>query len=276
MLYWTVSHRCATSMALGMAQIPDQTVAMGRDAIVQRLIVQSNYAAALRAPGKMAPQEAAARRAVRAWQAARLARTHADLLASPHFNRAATFILSEVYDLKDLSRRDAAIKRMVPIMIKLLPLAGLETVEHAVELDALTESLDAAVVAALGPKVTDLDAVAYGQAYRQADRRADRERQIVLTELLGRALDRLARQPLIGSLLVMMRTPARLMGLRDLQDLLERGYGAVEGMNDFEAFLELVVTRERRLLKELFAGNDTLLDVTNLPSAEAAQSPESV
>jgi len=258
-----------------MAQIFGQTVMRDRDEIVQRLVDRLTYVADLRASGKKAKKASAARLKLRAWQAARLARTHADLLASPHFGRAATFFLSDVYDLKDLSKRDAAIKRIVPIMTKLLPLAGLETVADAVELDALTESLDAGMVAVLGPKVMALDAVSYGDAYRQADRRADRERQILLIDHLGHALDRLARQPLIGSTLAMMRMPARLMGLGDLQDLLERGYDAVTGMDDLEEFLQMTLIRERRLMKALFAGNYKLLDQTNSPTLDAMQSHKS-
>jgi hypothetical protein len=241
-----------------------------RDAIVRRLVDRLAYVAALRALGKKTRKTSAGRLALRAWQASRLARTHADLLESPHFGGAATFFLSDVYDLKDLSRRDAAIKRIVPIMTKLLPTAGLETVADAVELDALTESLDAEMVAALGAKVTDLDGPSYGQAYRTVDRRTDRERQILLIDHLGHALDRLAHQPLIGSTLAMMRLPARLMGLSDLQDLLERGYDALSGIGDVEVFLRLIVGRERRLLKALYAGDDSLLDRTTPPARRRA------
>ena len=230
-----------------------------RDEVVQRLTEQLDQAAGLRELAKIAPEAGAARLSLRAWQGGRLARTHADLLASPHFGRAASFFLSDIYGLTDLSKRDAAIKRIVPIMIRLLPLAGLETVADAVELDALSEALDAAMVAALGPRVALVDAKSYARAYRQVGRRESRERQIELIAHLGYALDRLARQPFIGATLAMMRRPAKLMGLKDLQDVLERGYEAVRGVEDIDTFLELIVSRERHLLRALFAGDDTLL-----------------
>ena len=112
----------------------------------------------------------------------------------------------------------------------------------------------------LGSKVTGLDGASYVRAYRTVDRRADRERQILLIDHLGHALNRLAHQPLIGSTLAMMRMPARLMGLGGLQDLLERGYDSLSGIGDVEVFLRLIMTRERRLMKTLFAGDDSLLD----------------
>lgn len=236
-----------------------------RDAIVQRLTDRLAYVSDLRASGKKASRASARRLALREWQAARLARTHADLLENAHFGGAAAFFLADIYDLKDLSERDAAIKRIVPIMTKLLPSAGLETVADAVDLDALTESLDAEMVSVLGSKVRALDGPSYGQAYRTVGRRADRERQIVLIDHLGHALDHLAHQPFVGSTLAMMRMPARLMGLKDLQDLLERGYDALSGIGDVEVFLRLIMTRERRLMKALFDGDDSWLDRAGRP-----------
>lgn len=243
-----------------------------RDDIIQRLVDRLAFVSNLRASGKKASSTSSRRLALRAWQAARLARTHADLLEDAHFGGAAAFFLADIYDLKDLSKRDAAIKRIVPIMTNLLPSAGLETVADAVELDALTESLDAEMVAALGSKVTSLDGPSYGVAYRTVGRRADRERQILLIDHLGHALDSLAHQPLIGSTLAMMRMPARLMGLRDLQDLLERGYGALSGIGDVKVFLRLIMTRERRLMKALFAGDDSLLDQAKRPPPRKTRS----
>jgi hypothetical protein len=244
-----------------------------RDEVVQRLTDQLDQAASLRNLAKIAPETAAARLSLRAWQGERLARTHADLLASPHFGRAATFFLSDIYGLNDVSKRDAAIKRIVPIMTKLLPLAGLVTVADAVELDALSESLDAAVVAVLGPKLAALDAMSYAGAYREVGRRKDRERQIELIAHLGHALDQLARQPFIGATLAMMRRPAKLMGLGELQDVLDRGYEAVRGMDDIDAFLELIVARESQLMRALFAGGYTLLLAEGKPADDGRPRP---
>ena len=64
---------------------------------------------------------------LRAWQAARLAKTHADLLASPQFSIAATFFLSDLYGPKDFSERDAEMEKVLPIMTTMLPVSGLRT-----------------------------------------------------------------------------------------------------------------------------------------------------
>ena len=53
------------------------------------------------------------RQRLREWQAARLAQTHGDLLASPRYAQAATFFLSDLYGEKDFSERDAEVERIL-------------------------------------------------------------------------------------------------------------------------------------------------------------------
>jgi hypothetical protein len=55
------------------------------------------------------------------WQAARLARTYADLLASRATDPAAEFFLSDLYGPKDFRSRDEELARVVPIMVRVLP-----------------------------------------------------------------------------------------------------------------------------------------------------------
>lgn len=227
---------------------------------VSRLHRQLDLATALRGSAQADAATQSARQRLRSWQATRLGRTHADLLASGRTRPAASFFLTDLYGATDLGKLAADVRRVVPVMSKLLPTAGLETVADAIELDALSETLDAAMVAVLGEKITALDAAAYGRAYRKVDRRNDRERQIALIEHLGQALGRLVRQPFVVSALKLMRKPAQVAGLGELQDFLERGYTAFRQIGDPKEFLELIVSRERRLLNALFAGDDGPLD----------------
>ena len=229
------------------------------DVVVERLHRLLDLAAELRDTATAKPDVEAARERLRAWQAVRLARTHADLLASPNMGPAATFFLTDIYGSSDLSKLAGDVKRIVPVMTKFLPTAGLETVADAIELHALSEQLDLAMVKALGKKIGTLDASAYGNAYRKVDRRADRERQIALIDDLGHALARLIGQPFVSSGLSLMRMPARLAGYGGLQSFLERGHDAFRKIGDTKEFLDLVVSRERKLLSALFAGDDSLL-----------------
>jgi hypothetical protein len=230
-----------------------------KEDVVQRLHRQLDLAAELQASAKANPGVEAARERLRAWQAVRLARAHADLLASPRMGPAATFFLTDLYGSTDLSKLAGDVKRIVPVMTKFLPVAGLETVADAIELHALSEKLDIAMVKALGNRIRKLDATAYGRAYRKVDRRGDRERQIALIRDVGQALGRLIGQPFVSSALGLMRKPAQLAGFGELQAFLERGHDAFRKMGDTKEFLGLIVSRERKLLKALFAGDDSLL-----------------
>jgi hypothetical protein len=221
--------------------------------ITKRIEAQLDAAASARDLLAGDAQAAAKREALRVWQAARLARTHDDLLQSPRYKDTAAFFLTDIYGPKDLSRHEQAVRRIMPLMTTVLPVAGLETVADAFELNALSESLDAAMLIALGGKVFNLTDADYGEAYRAVDQRADRERQIQLIMHLGQSLDRLTRKPFIGTTLAMMRGPAAAAGLGDLQDFLERGYTVFRKMHGADEFLERIASRERALLEATFA-----------------------
>jgi hypothetical protein len=256
-----IARRRARGFACGVrSPIQDEYCDLSdKDEVAQRLHHQLDLAAELRDSARAKPDVEAARERLRAWQAVRLARTHADLLASPRMGPAATFFLTDIYGANDLSVLAADVKRTVPVMTKLMPLAALETVADAIELHTLSEELDIAMVNALGSRIRKLDAAAYGDAYRTVDRRGDRERQISLIEDLGQALGRLIGQPFVASALALMRKPAQLAGFGELQAFLERGHDAFRKIGDTKEFLDLIVSRERKLLKALFAGDDSLL-----------------
>lgn len=231
---------------------------------VERLTGRLTLGSELRARARQDAGIAKKRIVLRQWQADRLGGTHADLLADPRFHAAAEFFLVELYGPKDTSQRDADIARAVPTMTKLLPVAALETVADAVELDALSEDLDAAMVAALGRRIGALDAAAYGAAYRSVGRRDDRERQLDLVEDLGHSLDRLTRKAFAGTALKMMRKPAVVAGYGELQEFLQTGYDAFRQMKGADEFLNLILGRERAILAALFAGDDAALAAPGL------------
>ena len=222
--------------------------------ISARIVAMLAMAADVRAALASEPQALNKREALRTWQAARLARTHADLLASPRYADTAAFFLSDIYGPKDLTGHLAGVHRILPPMLKVLPVAGLETVADAIELNALSESLDADMLRRLQDKVFALTGTDYVAAYWAMGRQADRERQIALISHLGQSLDRLTRKPLIGTALAMMRGPAAAAGLSDLQEFLERGYRAFRQMKGADEFLEKITSRERSLSEAWFAG----------------------
>ena len=231
-----------------------------QDSYRDRLLAELDRSEALRARVVEDAGFAERRAGLRAWQSERLARTHADLLESRRFHDAAHFFLTELYGPADMNRHINDVRRIVPVMAATLPDAGLATVAHAVELNALSESLDGAMVEALGEGPMNLTDAVYGAAYRLVGRAEDRERQIDLIALLGGALDKLTHQRFIGAALKIMRKPAQVAGLGDLQGFLERGYAAFGAMRGGAAeFVSIVVARERAISAALFSGDDGAL-----------------
>jgi hypothetical protein len=189
---------------------------------------------------------------VKRFQSERLARTYADVAAEPRYQAATSFFLEDLYGPKDFSGRDAAMMRIVPVMTRMLPESAVETAALAIELEALSEDLDHRLAHALAPG--PLDDAAYATAYRASGTREEREHQIALIEACGRRLDALVAKPLVFQALKVMRRPARMAGLSDLQDFLERGFTAFRQMRGADAFLEVLRERESAILNRLFSG----------------------
>ena len=227
---------------------------MKHDEAIARPIAELDRAEQARAE-HAEPALASRRTAFRAW--------HADLLASPRFGPAAQFFLSDLYGPQDISVQAAQVRRIVPVMSRTLPSAALETVADAIELDALSEELDSAMLAALATMSGEIDAQSYAAAYRAIGMREERTRQIDLIEHLGRSLDGLTRQPFIGAALRMMRKPAEIAGLGALQSFLERGYEAFRIMKNGSDFVAIVAGREREVSRRLLSGDDGVLAITS-------------
>jgi hypothetical protein len=189
---------------------------MSKEAFHELLVAGLDRSAALRARVAEDAGFAERRALLRAWQASRLAHTHRDLLESPRFHDATQFFLADIYGPKDLSRHIEEVRRIVPVMTKVLPESGVATVAHAMELNVLSESLDGAMVEALGADMGTITIATYGAAYRKIGRADDRKRQIDLIALLGEALDKLTHMRFIGAALKVMRRPAELAGLGEL------------------------------------------------------------
>ena len=190
---------------------------------------------------------------VKAWQAGRLARTYADLAANPRYGKATAFFLDDLYGAKDFSGRDQAMLRIYPVMVRTLPRGAVETAALAIEVDALSEELDRRVAARVEPGPVTV--ASYGRAYREAGTRAERLRQVELIDEVGRRLDVLVVKPLIYATLKLMRRPAKLAGLEDLQAFLEHGFEAFRHMGGAEEFLATIAERENRILSRLFSGH---------------------
>ncbi len=196
------------------------------------------------------PALAARVRAVKHYQHERFQHTYDDLLAQPRYADATRFFLEELYGPEDFTRRDTQFKRVVPALVRLFPREVVVTVQTLGELHALSESLDTAMGEAVQGAQVDL--TGYIEVWQQVGRHADRETQIVLTRRVGDALDGYIRNPLLRHSLRLMRGPARLAGLAELQGFLETGFDTFREMRGAQQFLDTVVRRERGVAAWLF------------------------
>jgi hypothetical protein len=201
------------------------------------------------------------------WQSQRLQRTYADYAAEPRYRDAIQFFLEDLYGPHDFARRDRDLRRVLYQWERLLPQRASEALMHALELEALSQSLDVATANALGG--VPLTSESCALAYRRAGRREDRQRQIWLTVAAGRALDSLIDTPALGVALRSARLPARMLGVATLQGFLERGYNAFKKMGGAAELLAAIQQRETTIMQRLFAGSSDPFRVDGVPRGRA-------
>jgi hypothetical protein len=208
---------------------------------------------ALREAGQADPDFARRLDALRAWQAARLQATYADLAREPRYVPAIDFFLEELYGSRDATPRDRDLARASGVLERTLPAGALAALEWAIELDVLAQRLDQAMTRVLPPDRA-ITGESYAAAYRQIGRRDERERQIAALVDLGAFLDRLVRKPGLPLLVRMARRPAHAAGFGALHDVVERGFDAFSRMGGAHEFLATIGMRERQLLERIYAG----------------------
>lgn len=195
---------------------------------------------------------------LRRWQAQRLARSYADLLASERYRPAAEFFLTDLYGEKDFTKRDQDVERMYPSMVTVLPDSALHTIALAVEVHVLTAELDRALcevlVGELGIKERITESQ-YAEGFRRCANLPQRQRQVQLIRRVGDDLDAVVAKPMLYQVLKLARKPAQVAGFAELHDFLERGFSAFRHMGGAEEFLETIASRETRLLDRIFSGH---------------------
>lgn len=185
------------------------------------------------------------------WQSRRLLRSHADLRADPRYRGAVEFFFKELYSGGDPRLRDRDLLRVQGAMETLLPAEALRALCLALELEILSQELDADVTRNLPPGPITVES--YAEAYRGAGRRADRKQQIALLTQIGAYLDHVVRKPMMGALVRLARGPAHAAGFGTLQEFLEHGLKAFEAMRGAGEFLETLREHETKAMERVFS-----------------------
>jgi hypothetical protein len=194
---------------------------------------------------------------LRSWQTRRLESSFRHYLADPRMRPAAVFFLTDLYGDKDFSGRDRDVARVMPLMSRLLPHSLLGAAVEAVELEVLSHAFDLRMARHLQdllPPGGDIGIEAYAEAYRRTGGRRLRSHQVELVLQVGWTLDAAVKKHGVAKLLRASRTPARLLGLSELQGFLERGFTAFEALGGAKAFLEGIGRSEHAASRRLFAG----------------------
>jgi hypothetical protein len=189
------------------------------------------------------------------WQRARLSQSYGDLAADAGYRPAIHFFLSELYGGLDFRHRDQDLGRVMPVMIRFLPDATLETMSEAFELQVISLEFDIRMAARMEENgVRKLDMEEYCRTYRACGDRAGRERQIVLIRKLGYDLDSLVQKPLVNRLVRLLRGPAHAAGFGRLQEFLEEGLESFRALPDARSFIETIYEREWSAMRGMFEG----------------------
>ncbi len=206
--------------------------------------------------------------ALRAWQTRRLERSFQHFLDDARMRPAAVFFLTDLYGDRDFSGRDRDVARVMPLMSRILPHSLLGAAVDAVELEVLSHAFDLRMAAALAKilragEVIGMDS--YAQAYREVGAPRLRRRQVELILGVGWTLDAAVKKHGVAKILRASRTPARLLGLSELQGFLERGFTSFEALGGAKDFLEAIGRSELAASQRLFAGeaNPFRLDQPN-------------
>ena len=190
--------------------------------------------------------------ALKQWQIRRLRATYADLLASDRYRAAAEFFLEELYGARDVDQRDAEAQKVAPKLASLLPAGAVNALLLAVQLEEMAEQFDIEMARTIELPITEKN---YAEVYRATGSQAERVQQIELAERIGKALEKLAKVPMLSTMLHMMKAPAAMWGLSHLHRFLQRGFDAFVGMRGAREFLQTTNRRELAINERLFAGD---------------------
>ncbi len=206
---------------------------------------------------------------LQSWQVERLRRTYADYYREERYRSGLDFFTQDLYGSHDFHGRDSELRKVMHMWCRVLPERALAAIEEALGLELLSLELDQQMVRALqGEAITQ---ESYASAYREIGRRLDRERQIALIVSAGRSLDELIGHKWIPPALRMARRPARLAGVRQLHEFLERGYAAFAKMRGADQLLRVIEARENAILTNLFASSPNPFDVLDLQTRPSSK-----
>jgi hypothetical protein len=182
---------------------------------------------------------------VQDWQRQRFKITYAEFVTSSTDRVACEFFLEQLYGGLGFRERDADVRRVEPIMSRLLPDKALQAISEALHLQVISLKLDQCMAEEMRRQgLRQIEEPDYISLYQSCDNETERLQQINLIRKLGHELEALTRMPLLLGLVKALRRPAIAAGFGSLQHFLEQGLSAFKQMQDPHHFVETIYQRE--------------------------------
>jgi hypothetical protein len=197
---------------------------------------------------------------LRNWQCKRLLLSYDALYQQKNYRPAIDFFTDELYGANDFSQRDKDIKKVLPMMEAVLSNNTIRTFEIALKLNVLSYQLDIGLVRQLSANEC-ISSNIYAQAYKACDNQALREKQLDFIKLLANDLAGFANRGSIMLMLKLSRKPAKIVGLGELQNSLERGAKAFRKIGKLDLFITPILEGEKLIMQQLFNGVQCLPEV---------------
>ena len=197
----------------------------------------------------------ALKRALQAFQSARLNNTYTDLKNTEEYAKIGNFFFEKIYAPEDFSFRNTSITKLHELMKGKIYSGLISAVSKVIELHDLTELQDDRMVRqmmALGVG-TDMDMDQYQMVYRSLDNYEQRIHQIELGAEVTRTFHRLSKNWIIAVSLNTVRTAAHLVGMGKILDFIHEGYIGFRVINNIDYFIETVDRRERAWHDEIWS-----------------------
>lgn len=201
----------------------------------------------------------ALKRALQAFQAARLNNTYVDLKNNAEYAKIGRFFFEKLYAPEDFSFRDTSIKKLHSLMQGKIYAGIISAVSEVIELHELSDSLDDRMVEqmmAMGVGV-DMDMDQYKKVYRSLDNYNQRIYQIELGAQVTRRFYRLSKKWIVAVSLNTVRTAAHMIGMGKILDFIHEGYTGFRVIKNIDYFIETIDQRERAWHDEIwFSGQN--------------------
>jgi hypothetical protein len=195
------------------------------------------------------------KRALQAFQSARLGQTYKDLMNDPQYEKIGHFFFEKLYAPEDFSFRDTSIKKLHKLLRGKVYSGIISAVSKVIELHELSDLLDDRMVEQMMARGIgeDMDMEHYQAVYRSLDNYDQRLYQITLGGEVTQVFYKLSKKWVVAVSLNTVRTAAHLIGMGKIIDFIYEGYEGFRAIKNIDYFIETVDTREHAWHDEIWS-----------------------